>query len=165
MIIHNLPPFSKTKTCSVTGHREIGENFNFEQLKNELLAIYKKDYDLFLIGMAKGFDTLCFKALRELKKDCPDIKICAVIPCANQDRYLSVSEREEYAEMIENADFIAREERPYFKGCMLIRNDFLVQNCSLLYAYLQDGKKGGTYYTVKKATSSAVPVLYYGEVK
>lgn len=115
--------------------------------------------------MAQGFDLACFKALVTLKKDYPDIKICAVIPCANQSKYFDSNDKYDYYDLLESADFVAREEKTYFKGCMLLRNNYLIDNCSLLYAYFNGEKRGGTYYTVNRAKSHGLTIDYYGEVK
>ena len=161
MIKGNLPPLLINKTCSITGHRILSGDFNFEKLKNDLLKIYEKGFTVFLVGMAQGFDTMCYKALKELKNDYRDIKICAVIPCADQCKYFSAEEKFYYYQAVEEADFVVSEEKSYFKGCMLIRNDFLIKNSSLLYAYYSGVKTGGTYYTIKKAQSENVTVKYY----
>lgn len=164
MIISNLPPLIKNQTCAVSGHRYLSDNFNFEQLKKDLKMIIERGYSVFLTGMAQGFDLECFRALLYLKKDYPEIKICAVIPCSDQSKYFSSNDRYDYFEFLENADYIAKEERTYFKGCMLVRNNYLVDNCSLLYAYYSGQKQGGTYYTVKKAREKSVDVHFYGEL-
>ncbi len=163
MITSNLPPLLKNITCSVTGHRILLNNFDFKQLKSDLTKIIESGYSVFLTGMAQGFDTECFKALLCLKKDYPQIKICAVVPCADQEKYFSSTEKETYRFLISKADYLAREDRAYFKGCMLLRNNYLVDNCSLLYAYFNGEKRGGTYYTVKRALAHGVNINYYGE--
>ena len=163
MIISNLPPFIKNVTCAVTGHRTVKDNFDFEKLKKDLAEIIENGYTFFLTGMAQGFDLLCFKALHSLKEKYSHIKICAVIPCSDQSKYFSLSDRETYKIFLSLADFIASEEKPYFKGCMLIRNNFLIDNCSLLYAYFNGEKHGGTYYTINRAKKSDITVKYYGE--
>ena len=163
MIISNLPPLIKNVTCAVSGHRALPDGFDFELLKAELEKIIDNGFSVFLTDMAQGFDLACFKALSLLKKDHPQIKICAVIPCMDQSKYFSSEDRYDYFELLESADFIAKEERTYFKGCMLLRNNYLIDNCSLLYAYFNGEKRGGTYYTVKKATEQGVCISYYGE--
>ena len=164
MIISNLPPLVKNQTCAVTGHRVLASNFNEKQLKNDLVKIIEKGYSIFLTGMAQGFDLACFKALSILKKDYPEIKVCAVITCQDQSKYFSLQEKKEYFELLDGANYIAEEERPYYKGCMLVRNNYLVENSSLLYAYFNGEKRGGTYYTVKKASEKGVSTEYYGAI-
>ena len=79
MIKGNLPPLLINKTCAITGHRILSGDFNFEKLKNDLFKIYENGFTVFLVGMAQGFDTMCYNALKELKNDYRDIKICAVL--------------------------------------------------------------------------------------
>ena len=71
MIYNDLPPLKKNSTCAVTGHRILSSDFSVYKLKNDLENIINRGFDLFLIGMATGFDTECFSALEELKKDYP----------------------------------------------------------------------------------------------
>ncbi len=163
MIISNLPPFQRNITCAVTGHREISLDLDYEKLKKDLLNINKKGYSVFLVGMATGFDLLCFKALLDCKKENENIKICAVIPCLNQEKYYSLQERKEYYEFLEKVDYIAKEEKEYYRGCMLKRNDYMLENCSLLYAYYRETGRGGTLYTVNGAKKRNIPILRYGE--
>ena len=165
MIISNLPPLLKNQTCAVTGHRVLVDGFNEIQLEKDLVKIIEKNFSVFLIGMAQGFDLACFKVLTLLKNKYPEIKICAVIPCQNQSKYFSEEQRKIYFELLEKADFLAQEERTYFKGCMLLRNNYLIDNCSLLYAYFNGEKRGGTYYTVNRAKYHGLSINYYGEVK
>lgn len=165
MIISNLPPLLKNQTCAITGHRILGEDFDFNLLKSDLVKLIGRGFNVFLIGMAQGFDLTTFKALSILKKDFPEIRLCAVIPCSDQSKYFSAENRYDYYEFIESADFIAKEENPYFKGCMLLRNNYLIDNCSLCYAYFNGEKHGGTYYTIKRAINKGIRVDYYGEIK
>ena len=165
MIQSNLPPLTKNITCAVSGHRLLGEDFDFEQLKTDLIKLIEKGYSIFLTGMAQGFDLACLKTLLDLKKDYTDVKICAVIPCRDQAKYFGSEDKCAYYDFLEQVDYIAKEERTYFKGCMLLRNNYLVDNCSLLYAYFNGEKRGGTYYTVKRAIHSGVDLAYFGDVK
>ena len=125
MIVSNLPPFSINKTCAVTGHRILPKDFDRIKLKIYLGQIAENGYEIFLVGMAKGFDLECFS-------DC-----------------------------LSNADYIAEEKKPYFKNCMLIRDDYLVDNSSLLLAYHDGRREGGTYYTIKKAEKKDLKIIYY----
>ena len=44
---------------------------------------------------------------------------------------------------------------------MLLRNNFLVDNSSLLLAYYDGRKKGGTYYTVNRAKKKGIDIDYW----
>ena len=111
--------------------------------------------------MAKGFDLECFSVLTELKNEGKKVKICAVIPCSDQTSNYSEEEKILYSDCLSNADYIAEEKKPYFKNCMLIRDDYLVDNSSLLLAYHDGRREGGTYYTIKKAGKKGLKIIYY----
>ncbi len=162
MIKSNLPPFIINKTCAVTGHRVLPPDFDEEALRKKLGKIIDDGYDVFLIGMAVGFDLLCFKTLLALKEGGKDVKICAVVPCSDQSKRFSAQDKLLYDECLKKADFIAGEENTYFKNCMLIRDDYLVSNSALLFAFFDGRKQGGTYYTINKAIKNGLKVCYYG---
>ena len=157
MIEHDLPPLIKNETCSVTGHRTLKKGFDREKLDEKFKELISKGYRYFLCGMALGFDTECFLSLERLRERYKDIKIVAVVPCSDQAAKFSQKEKAEYNRMLSSADLIAAEKRTYFKNCMIIRNDFLAENCSYLLAYF-DGvsKKSGTYYTLSRAKKLGV---------
>ena len=48
----------KTKTCAVTGHRDLSGGIDVEKTEEILLAAVNSGYDTFMVGMAIGFDFL-----------------------------------------------------------------------------------------------------------
>lgn len=161
MIKSNLPPFIINRTCAVTGHRVLPSDFDEDILRKHLEKIIDDGYDTFLIGMAVGFDLLCFKTLLSIKKSGKNVKICAVIPCSDQSKRFSEEDKTLYDECLKKADYTAAEENTYFKNCMLIRDDYLVSNSSLLFAFFDGRKQGGTYYTINKALKHGLKVVYF----
>lgn len=161
MIKSNLPPFSINRTCAVTGHRNLPDDFDRKKLKEKLSEIISGGYEIFLVGMAIGFDLACFSALTELKNEGANVKICAVIPCKEQDKYFSKENKALYDNCLASADYIAAEERTYFKNCMLLRDDYLIANSSLLFAYHDGRTAGGTYYTIKRAMKNGTKIVYF----
>lgn len=148
----------KEKTVSVTGHRTLREGFDKDKVKSVLIERIRLGYDTFLIGMAVGFDTVCFQILEELRKIFP-IKIIACIPCEHQDQKFSFKQQKEYRRMLEVADdriLISKDYTPY---CMQKRNMFMVDNSSLLIAYLRE-VKGGAKNTVEYAKNQHVSIIY-----
>ena len=146
------------KTCAVTGHRSIKDDLNIAELREVFIDLVKKGIDTFLIGMAVGFDTLCFKILQKLKIDY-NIKLIACVPCFNQDKNFTPLQKVVYRKMINSADvtyYISQEYTPY---CMQRRNVFMVENSSVLVAYLRENR-GGTYNTVKYATGKQKQIIY-----
>lgn len=148
----------KRYTMAVTGHRNIKDEVSIEALTSIFEGAIYSGYDTFLIGMAVGFDTLCFKVLTEIRKK-KNIRIIACIPCEKQDLKFSEKQKKEYAKMLELADekiVLSKEYTPY---CMMNRNRFMVDNCSLLLAYIRENK-GGTKRTVDYAERKGILVRY-----
>ena len=75
----------KRFAVAVTGHRTVGIDLEKDQLKREFYNLIEKGYNTFLIGMAVGFDTICFNVLLDIKK-MKDVKIVACVPCRGQDK-------------------------------------------------------------------------------
>ena len=151
----------KQKTCSFTGHRILSKNFDPEEVKKVIIDLISKGYDTFLVGMALGFDTACFKILVEIRKSA-DIRLIACVPCNSQSKFFNKKQREEYAEMLGQADEVVNVSDEYYDGCMMVRNYFMVDNCSVLVAYL-NYNRGGTYRTVKYAAENGKEIIYVGK--
>ena len=93
----------KRYTMAVTGHRKEKNEVSTKTLKAIFEGAIYDGYDTFLVGMAIGFDTLCFKVLEELRKE-NNIRIIACIPCENQDKKYTEEQKKEYKRMILSAD-------------------------------------------------------------
>lgn len=146
----------KKNTCAITGHRILKKDFNENLLKLKLKEIISYGYDTFLIGMAKGFDMKCFEILLSLNSE---IKIIACIPCKNQSQTYKENEKNKYNELLNKASEIIYLSEEYTNGCMQIRNRFMVDNSSLLFAYLYSNI-GGTFYTVNYAKKKNKKIIY-----
>lgn len=149
--------FNKTRTCAVSGHRIITEKIDLEKLNGIFLKLIEGGYNTFLVGMALGFDTVCFHALEKIREK-HDIKIVACIPCIKQDYKFNKEQKEEYERMVLSADFKVIISEDYTPYCMKKRNDYMIKNSSLLVAFLRENK-GGTYYTVKRAEKENVAII------
>lgn len=161
MIENSLPPFIKTVTCAITGHRNIPDDLDFNAVVEQLKNIVRLGYEYFLDGLALGFDSTCFRALELLRESGEKVKIVGVMPCADQSRNFTKEQKAEYERMKKSADILLGDERNYFRGCMLVRDDFLVNNSSLIFAGYSGIKRGGTYYTIKRAAEKGVEVRFF----
>ena len=150
--------FKIEKTCSFTGHRILEKSFNVNKLEEVINSVLITGYNTFLIGMAKGFDSKCFEILLRKKQE-KDIKIIACVPCKEQDKYFTKIEKEKYKKYLEKADEIVYISEEYINGCMQQRNRYMVDNSSLLIAYLKY-PKGGTFYTVNYAIKKQKEIIY-----
>ncbi len=147
------------KTCAVTGHRVLPYNFDKERLKKRLEQIVNIGYDTFMVGMALGFDTECFKALEKIRKNKP-IKIIACIPCRSQADRFNKIQKAEYERMLASADEKVYVSEEYDSKCMMKRNIYMVDRSSLVYCYL-NRNFGGTYNTVKYTQKNGKCVIEY----
>ena len=161
MVYNDLPPLEKNRTCAVSGHRILSPSFNKEKLSSDLEKIINRGFNIFLIGMATGFDLACFSALLDLKAKYPELKLTAVIPCQNQSYKYTTENKLLYDKMVRLADYKVILFDKYENGCMLKRNDFLIANSSLLYAYYLNSGRGGTFYTIDRAKKEGIPVIFY----
>lgn len=147
----------RAKTCAFTGHRNLGRDFNKTELERVIKGLIKGGFTFFLVGMAVGFDTECFKILEKLRET-ENIRIIACIPCEGQDYKFSLKQKEEYRKMLDSADEKIYVSEEYTKTCMFKRNMFMVDSASILVAYL-NSDKGGTFQTVNYAKRKNVSVI------
>lgn len=136
----------------------MSNKFNTEELKKAVYNAINGGFSCFLVGMAIGFDTLCFNILLDIKKE-KDIKIIACVPCADQSEFFNKKQKKEYYELIKQADEVVILAEEYYEGCMQKRNEFMIDNSSRLICYLKVNH-GGTYSTVKYAVEKGVEVIY-----
>ncbi len=156
-----MPIINKEKTCAFSGHRILPKNFDAKEVEIAVKNLIDKGFDTFLVGMAIGFDTICFNILENLRKS-NDIRLIACVPCTDQDKYFNKNQTEQYHKMLDLADEVIVLSESYFDGCMQVRNKFMVDNSSVLIAYLASGY-GGTYSTVKYAIEQNRMVQYIGK--
>ena len=118
----------------------------------------EKSFDVFLVGMAIGFDTVCFQILEKLREEYKNISIIACVPCRDQDALFNKAQKIEYRRMLDSADEIVYISEKYTDKCMQQRNKFMVDNSSALFYYM-NVNFGGTANTVKYALSKGKPIL------
>jgi len=150
-----------SRACAISGHRVLDKNLKKEQVKELINKIIEKEFDTFLVGMALGFDTLCFNILEDIRKIKP-INIIACIPCVEQPEKFNEKQREEYFRMLDSADQKIYVSKNYSSKCMQKRNEFMVDNSSILLAYCIR-EYGGTANTIKYAIKKDKPIIKVGE--
>ena len=136
------------ETCAFTGHRDLGENFPIERLRQTIVEVIKRGIKTFYCGMACGFDMLAAECVLACKEIYPQIKLVACIPCANQDLYYSQTDKKRYAELCKKSDEVMTLNERYTRGCMYKRNRYLADCADIMIAFCIK-EKGGTAYTVK----------------
>ena len=150
----------KSKTCCITGHREINDNVNLlkKALKTELIKLIKKGVIYFGVGGARGFDTIAALTIIKLRKRYKQIKLILVLPCMNQTKGWNKVDIELYEYIKSQADKIRVLSDEYYDGCMLKRNQHLV-NCSSVCLCYNRREKSGTSYTVFYAKSLGLEII------
>ncbi len=145
--------FKQEVTCCFTGHRNIPQGVKKELYSRVLEcvdALAKIGVCDFLSGGALGFDRLCEKAVLEIKKKAPHIRLTIVIPCGDQHKRWSEIDKREYERMCAAADNVICLSEKYVTGCMHLRNRFMVEQSEYCVCYYT-GKGGGTQHTVNLA--------------
>lgn len=103
----------------------------------------------FISGAALGFDTMAALAVLDMKQSIPDIRLVLAVPCMNQAALWSASDQMVYDRLLEAADrvhYVSRQN--YVKGCMWVRNQYMVNHSRLCIAFLTR-YRGGTLQTVR----------------
>lgn len=156
----------KEKTCCFTGHRsqKLPWGFNEEneqcivmkgRLYKEIEIAVLEGYEIFISGMAIGFDTICAETVLMLKNKYPNIKLHCVLPCQNQDKFWSNYQRQRYRNILAVADKVVVISENYTSTCMFERNNYMVDNSSKVIA-LYNGRGGGTKKTIDYAKSKGL---------
>ncbi|MBQ3211092.1 MAG: DUF1273 family protein [Oscillospiraceae bacterium] len=156
-------------SCSFTGHRPTklpwGANENDSRclaLKMELAArlegIYEAGYRHFICGMAIGCDMFFAEAVLEMQKLHPDVTLEAAIPCGTQPDRWTRAQRERYNRLLDRCSKVNVLQINYSPDCMMQRNQYMVDNSSLLLACF-DGRPGGTMSTILYAQRQGLNVI------
>ncbi len=137
------------KSCALTGHRTLEENFDKKALQKTLESLIKEGVETFYNGIAVGFDLLSAEMIIELKKKYPWVKLALCVPFYGQEKSYSSEDKKRYAEVLKNCDSLTVLADHYYQGCFFKRNDYMCEQADMLLAYKRS-EKGGTAYTVKK---------------
>ena len=154
-----LPPAEEV--CCFTGHRD----FPQDQMESVLLRLtnavdrlYKRGIRTFLVGGARGFDTLAAIQLINLRRHLyPNLRLVLVRPCEGQaDRWPPI-EQALYQTVRSEADLDILLSDHYYNGCMQKRNAFMVNHSCHLLAYVTQ-TTGGSYQTLNLARKRGISI-------
>ena len=150
------------QSCCFSGHRKIPKGQE-DALRVRLLSVIyelcsSQKYTTFYTGGALGWDTLAARAVIEVRKELPDVRLILVLPCKDQAKRWKAADREVYDSLKASADEVACLAEHYYRGCMFLRNRYLVDHSSVCVCY-QTKDSGGTAYTVKYARKKGLKVI------
>ncbi len=150
--------------CAFSGHRNFDYFVNFVdsgllmRLEEEIKAALDRGVREFLCGMAQGFDLTAADTLLRLAKNYKGVRLIAVMPCADQTKTFTSKNKELHDRILKNCYDVVVLSDSYTKGCMHVRDRYLVDHSEELICFLRK-KSGGTYYTVKYAEKSGKKVV------
>ena len=147
------------KTCALTGHRSLPENFDRNALFDRLEELIVSGYDRFLCGMASGFDLSALHCLIRLKGKYA-LEIHACIPFSGQEKSFSPKDKTFYRQAIGWCSKTTVLFQEYRDGCYLARDRYMVDRADTVFAYCMRDT-GGTAYTVRYAEKKGIPVIYF----
>ncbi len=150
----------RESTCCFSGHRTI-EFTELPKVKVRLREAVEYLIDIgvtrFIAGGALGFDMLAAQTVLDLKKEYPQIALILAIPCPDQTKGWPAQEMAEYERIRALADEVTVLAPRYHRGCMLRRNDWMIDHSAYLICYRKH-TTGGTAYTVRRATEGKLHI-------
>ncbi len=147
-----------SNSVAFTGHRKIafcaGDDMPALRRRLDMLLrqLYGRGYRYYYSGMAVGFDMVAARAVLELRRSYPDVRLIAAVPFAGQARRFPAAERVEYERLLAAADRVDVLSEEYEPHIYLRRDRYMVERASVVAAWF-DGRSGGTAYTVSFARS------------
>lgn len=156
--LYNINP---SLTVAFTGYRpdkikksDPDNNFLFAEIQARLLGTIHKlaeqGYKTFLSGMAAGFDLMAASAVLLARNTYPEIELICVVPFPDQAINFAPYWKVEHNNILRHAQRCLTLFGSYHRSVYHRRNDFLIENSSVLVCYY-DGQPGGTHYTVTAA--------------
>lgn len=169
-----VPEKERKRSAAFTGYRSyklpFGKNLDAPAaiaLRNALYKEYERliqmGFDCFLTGGAEGSDLMAAEVILELKKKYrgkAQVSHCLCLPCLNHD----IKWRQEDKERLErikkgsHVEYVFK--RPYFQGCMQLRNEYMVDTSAVLISVF-DGQPGGTKNTVEYARKTFRKIINF----
>ena len=88
-------------------------------------------------GFAIGIDLMAAQIVQSLKPSCPGMTLTAAIPFRGQADRFSANDKMVYENLVASADEVLILSERYYTRCFLDRDEFMVENASLLIAFSQ----------------------------
>lgn len=152
--------------CCFTGHRHLPASTALRLrslLRAEIPRLAGEGVATFLAGGALGFDTLgAQEVLRARERGLEQLHLVLVLPCLGQEARWSQRDAATYQGIIRSADEVIYTADTYSRGCMFVRNRYLVDHSAHCLCYFT-GQRGGTAYTVEYAMKKGLDVRNLAE--
>ena len=155
--------YEKNITVAFSGHRTYQGEAN-EELRGVVARLYDEGYRRFLCGMAWGFDLAAGEVVAELKREYQDVELVAALPYRNFSKLFHAEDAEQYKRVADAADAIVVVSESEGKEAYRLRNDYLVDNSSVLVAWFDGQPRGGTAYTVAHALANGKELINIADI-
>lgn len=168
---------TKKISFAATGHRpsKVGNAYELNHPKAlEIISLLKEklkeltidkhgdiQYDEIecISGMALGMDMYFAEAILELKKEYPQFKLIAAVPCTGHSLNWPKSSQFTHQRICDAADeYVLVTNAPFKPYLMQVRNEYMVNRADRIIS-LWDGTSGGTGNCVKYALKQNKPIL------
>jgi len=147
-----------TKTCCVTGHRDIPVE-QMERVEAELRALIHRainaGYGTFISGFARGVDRIFARLVLVLQAENP-IRLEAAIPYAGQLK----SRNLEFQSLLARCSAIDVIYEEYAPDCFFARNQYMVEKSDAVIAVYDGRQRGGTYQTIRYAREAGRKIAF-----
>ena len=144
------------RAAAFTGHRDIDPS-EYDALASRLFLtvdrLYREGVTTFYAGGALGFDTIAAVTVLNMKAHYPRLKLIVAVPCPDQAKSWADADRALYESILRRADEVVTVSPRYIRGCMQIRNRYMVDRADTLVAYVKRDSGGSAYtrnYAIKK---------------
>ncbi len=136
----------KEKACCFAGHRYEWQSVGVEgKLRYEIERLIQDGFNVFYDGGYGVFDEKARKAVVELRKKYPHIKLIRVTA-------YYVHEKEKANELSLYDEYIYPSiEGAHYKSAIGKRNEWLVDNCEAIICHIEHTQNSGAYKMVKYA--------------
>jgi len=148
-----IADFDKQITCAFSGHRK----GDFDRSLAGILLARKLDDAIsraidagcvnFLTGMAMGFDIFAAEQILAAGRDCPEIRLFAILPFRHMARKFPAHWRRRFDRVLMEAESAVVLSENHIPGCYYERNRFLINNSARLICYYDGMPKSGTAHT------------------
>lgn len=119
----------------------------YKTLEASIIEAIEDGYDYFISGFARGVDLIAAEIVLKQRDIGQKIALEAAIPCPEQTRGWSESEREAYRNILRQVNYRVYLGSSASSTNYLKRNRYMVDKSQRVIA-VYDGAKGGTGYTV-----------------
>jgi uncharacterized phage-like protein YoqJ len=154
--------FDRTKTLSFSGHRpeKLPDDPDIIKIIKSYIAVeiesaLEDGFDTFIMGGARGIDLWAGDAVLKQQRITPNIKLIAALPYFTSASKFTEHERFKYGQILSECEEVLYASGEYTKESMKKRNQFMVDNCSRLVAFIKD-TRSGTGQTIRLAKKAGV---------